>query len=509
MQSLSKWMGNGWDAVRKTSQIGASVGRAVQAEISHLLDKPDSAVISGRKPESSSATLRLTQGILEQSGLDRKAVQEALASTSFSSSQELRSSVQDLLGGREATESLAASRPNFFPSLLAAGRSHPPLKMKGRLQFDFTSVPVKNIHFHERDGRVVAQVNSSLNQLLGEGDTTRRIAEDYASDDVTLKLTIPVGSGKPADYRALPAEAKKELLKKGLQAAPSLTVMLHGFQSNKEIWDSTADQWTDSQSVGIALDGFGGNGMARSDASSPYTPKQYAFQMLESLDALGLLGGKPLQVVGHSMGGAATAEMAVALDKAQYPGEANFVLMAPACSPDHMPIFQSHRDLVDVVNAVFIGGMYVPLGAWNVTAPLIQWTDEKFPLLSKLVVDYGLGLRDAPEHIRNHNASYYRTPDAQNNRVRRDRSMEAMMGMAAQKGVDPRELRRAGKRFGIFAVNFGQDRLVDPTSVARLRGKGVGYLEIPSGSHNACFDPGQAERIQQASQRYFESHPRS
>ena len=67
------------------------------------------------------------------------------------------------------------------------------------------------------------------------------------------------------------------------------------------------------------------------------------------------------------------------------------------------------------------------------------------------------------------------------------------------------ELRHAGKRFGIFVANFATDRLVDPQSVSRLKGKNIGYLEVTGASHNAGFSPDQAQRLAEASQRYFEA----
>ncbi len=488
----------------------------MQTEVADRLETSDSSILSGlgkmlaptqaEKPQQNTLPvgLRVARRTFKNAGLSPEvgqAVMEALQSApdpkvKFKSTREF----QKALGPSAET---ATRSPNFLPSLLANARQHPPLALKGRLAIDLGQVPAKSIKFHTHEGRVYAQITSSVNQLLNNSPRTERLAQDYASRDVSLKLTIPLGEGSSKDYRDLALPAKRQLLTQALQAAPAVTALVHGFQSTKEIWDSTTHEWLDKDSIGIACDGFGSNGEALSDASVPYTPKQYGFQMLETLDGLGLLGSKDLKVVGHSMGAAATGEMAVALDKAGYTGSANFVLMAPACSPDHMPIFQAHRSLVDVVNAVLIGGIYVPLGAWDLTAPLVQWTDETFPTISKLMVDHGLGLKDSPEHIRKHNADFYRTPDAKTNQQRRNRSMEAMMGMATQSGLEPKELQRAAKKFGVFVVNFGLDRLVDPSAVSRLQGKGVGYLEVAPGSHNANFNNQVAERIAAASSDHF------
>lgn len=508
-------------ALRRTGQVGRAVTRAVESEVADFFDRSPGAGESVSTAASVSAKetalpigLRLARRCFQNMDLqsaEKSALLDALQDLRekprpFKSSKEFRQFLADHGGpGQGATEQLARQHPNFFPSLLTQLRAHPPLALKGKLQFDFSSVPAASIRFVSRPGgRVEAEVTTSVNQLLGDSRRAGQLAEDYASDDVGLKFRIPVGEGKASDFQALPLEARRQLLKQGLQSAPQLTTMVHGFQSTKEIWDSTAHTWMEEGGVGLAIDGFGASGQARSDGSAPYTPKQYAFQVLESLDALGLLGGKDLKVVGHSMGGAATGEMAVALDKAGYSKKAEFVLLAPACSPDHMPIFQAHRNLVDLANAVLIGGIYVPLGAWDLTAPLVQWTDEKFPLMTKLMVDYGLGLKDSPKAVRDLNADYYRSADPQSNRQRRARSLEAMMGMATQDGIQPEELRHASQRFGVFVANFGLDRLVDPEAVRRLQGEGIGYAEIPSGSHNAAFAAQPASRLARRSREHFE-----
>jgi len=520
---IGKLASQGWETVRQATRVGAALTRVAQAELGQALEGHDSALLSGLgkmlgasgsevSTRSQPLSSRLTRQVLQQVKLGENATRELTSflqeiqsgKVSPKHSKDFRQKLQCRLGDDLSVEKIQRQSPNFFPSLLANARTSPPLKAGGKMNIDLSSLKSGQIHYRQYRGRVCAEVVTSLEQLAGSNSRTRHIAEDYASQDMSLKLRIPLGEGAAQDFESLSLTAQKQLLKNGLQAAPELTVLMHGFQSSKEIWDSTAHHWASPDSVSLALDGFGTDGKASSDGTSAYTPKQYAFQVLESLDALGLLGGKDLKVVGHSMGGGAAAEMAVALDKAGYAGKANFVLMAPACFPDHLPLFSPHRSLVDVVNAVLIGGIYVPLGALELTAPLVQWADEQMPLVSKMVVDHGLGLKDTPQKIRDHNADYYRTPDAEVNRRRRERSLEAMLGLATQKGVDPQDLQRAGQRFGVFAVNFGMDRLVDPQAVRRLKGPGVGYLEVAPGSHNAGFSTKVAQRVSQASQRYFE-----
>jgi pimeloyl-ACP methyl ester carboxylesterase len=528
---ISQILGTGWNAVKRTSQVGLAATQAIGSELSGYLETSDSATLSVAgawlAPDASAAKIRgganrnpaaklplgvrLAQRVFKNIDLDdsgKKAVLEALEGVEagqkpFKSVSDFQNRVKKQLGSEVAVDQLAEKHPNFFPSLLANARQHPPLALKGKVAFDFSEVAARRIEFFSKDGRVVAEVSSSVGELLGKNARTDRLAQDYASDDIPLKLTVPLGDGTASSYQKLPAAAKRQMLKQATQAAPTVTTLVHGFQSNKEIWDSTGAQWADPDSLTIAFDGFGGDGSARTDASAPYTPKQYGFQVLEALDALGLLGAKDLKVVGHSMGGAATGEMAVALDKAGYSGKADFVMLAPACSPDHMPLFGTHKTAMDVVNAVLLGGIYVPMGAWQVTAPLVRWTDENFPVLSKMMVDHGLGLKDSPPDVREHNAGYHRTADPAKNKIRRERSLEAMMGMATQKGIDPKELRQAARKFGVYVASFGHDRLVSPEALHRLKGKGVGFIELPSASHNGCFAPEIAQRLSQASSDFF------
>lgn len=519
---IRKLVGQGWDTVRQATKVGSVLTRVVQSEVGQVLEQQDSTVLAGLgkmlRPGAPSAassqplTSRLTRQVLHQVKLGEPTGREVArfleeiesGKVSPKNSREFRQQLQERLKGEVEVETIHRDSPNFFPSLLANARSAPPLKAKGKLNVDLSDLKAGQIAYRQQKGRVFAEVTTSLEQLAGSNSRTRQIAEDYASDDMSLKLRIPLGSGQASDFESLSLAAQKQLLKSGLHGASECTVLMHGFQSAKDIWDSTAHHWAAPDSISLAVDGFGTDGKARSDGTAAYTPKQYAFQVLESLDALGLLGGKDLKVVGHSMGGGAAAEMAVALDKVDYAGRANFVLLAPACFPDHLPLFSPHRSLMDVVNAALIGGIYLPLGALELTAPLVQWADEKVPIVSKMVIDHGLGLNDTPQRIRDHNADYYRTPNTEVNQRRRERSLEAMLGLATQQGVDPSVLQSAGKRFGVFVANFGLDRLVDPQAVRRLEGPGVGYLEVPPGSHNAVFSAKVAQRVSQASQRFFE-----
>jgi pimeloyl-ACP methyl ester carboxylesterase len=485
--------------------FGAALGEAVQGEVSERLQQTDSAVLQGlgkRLLTGAESAPTLPRGLRRMlyGGGDRQAILKALPSSleGITSSRELRARLPKNL----PVEQVARQHPNFFPSLLASLRSHPPLSSgnRGKPKIDLGQIKASQVEFRGK----TALVSTRLSELIPANARRQQLLEDYAVNDIGIKLTIPL---EQEGVEQLSWVNQRQLLQSALQKTQSTTGFVHGFQSTKEIWDSTSSKWRAEDSLGVALDGFGSDGQALSDASAPYTPKQYAFQVLETLDVLGLLGNKPLTVVGHSMGGAATGEMAVALDKAGYRGKANFVLLAPACSSDHMPIFQAHRSLVDVANALLIGGIYVPLGAWEMTAPVVQWADESFPIMSKMMVDHGWGLKDCPKHIREHNAGYYRSPSAEVNQSRRDRSMEAMLGLALQEGLKPQELSQAAQRFGVFVANFGLDRLVDPAAVRRLQGPGIGYLEVGPGSHNAAFSARQASRLAQAAQSHFEKSP--
>ncbi len=449
---------------------------------------PDKVVLSSFRP------IPLNRDPLLDKTLDSAHLSPSLRETvvdtlhsgaEHATSLELRAAVEARSG--QSLEEVSERHPNFFPALLAAERAHPPLRGPAITRAELARAG--ELTFETRDGQVFALIATSLSELLAGNPRAAQMADDYAAQDIPLKLTVPMGQ---ASCDSLPESAQRALVAWRLANLDQTTVFLHGFQSNKEIWDATTPAWLGPNSFGVALDGFGSDGSARTDGSAPYTPRQYAFQVFECLDALGFLSQGSLKVVGHSMGGAAAGELAVALDKAGHAGPASFHLLAPACSPDSTPFFQPHRDLV---NGVLVGCLWVPLGAWDLTAPLIQWTDESLPALSRLVVDHSLGLKDAPEEVREHNAGYYRRSDRPGNFARRDRACEAMHGMLKQKGIDPAELHQASQRFSIQVVNFGADRLVDPQAVSKLAVGNVDYLHLPGANHNANFDPATLKRI--------------
>jgi pimeloyl-ACP methyl ester carboxylesterase len=74
------------------------------------------------------------------------------------------------------------------------------------------------------------------------------------------------------------------------------------------------------------------------------SPRQYAFHTMEALDRLGLYG-KELDVIGHSMGGAAALQMGLATERLVAAGaerpEVRYVLLEPAPAGDSVPFLTS------------------------------------------------------------------------------------------------------------------------------------------------------------------------
>lgn len=389
---------------------------------------------------------------------------------------------------RPDLDELAAESPNLFPALLAEARDVPHLE-GGPLALELDGAD--DIRYETHDGQVYGVVNTSLNSVVPDEARRAQIAEDYAASDQAMTLRIPVDRS----LEDLPLEQQQELLEQAIEENPRVTAFVHGFQSTKAIWDSTAYDWLerDGPSVGIAFDGYGTDGSALSDGSIPYTPKQYGFQLLEGLDAMGVLANKDLTVVGQSMGGAAAGEMAVALDRADHQGRADFFMLAPAATPDSTPFFE------EGLNGLVVGDIYVPAGSSDLLGGVVQWVDEKVPALSRLVIDspWFLDLGDSAPEIRDQFANYYRELDPSGNAARRDRANENMLGMLNQDGLDAEALNQAAARdnFNVTLVSFGDDRLVDPAEVQSLDGDAIDAIAFETGNHNALFDEPVLEQI--------------
>ena len=380
-------------------------------------------------------------------------------------------------------EPLPDTEGNLYPSLLAEARRSPPLR-GGSLTL--ARVPAERITYHPG----YALIDTSLSELCNDSQRSRQIAADYAAEELTFRLRVPVDP----TLETRPLEEQRTSLQQAIEQNPRVTGFVHGFQSTAAIWDSTAQRWMehgDGASVGIAFDGYGTDGSAVGDGSAPYTPKQYGFQILEGLDALGLLQKPQLDLVGHSMGGAAVGQMAVAMQETGLKNEARFFMLAPAATPDSTPFFDPCRD---PINGTVIGKIYVPAGSSELLGPVVQWIDEKAPFLSRMVVDSPLflDLGDSDAEIREGFSGYYRALDKEGNAARRDRAHENMRGMLLQDGLTADQLEQVGSQpnFEVHLVSFGEDRLVDPDEVARLDSDDTEYHAFAEGSHTALFsDP--------------------
>jgi pimeloyl-ACP methyl ester carboxylesterase len=199
---------------------------------------------------------------------------------------------------------------------------------------------------------------------------------------------------------------------------------------------------------------MGAEGHFAGTGASAFTPKQYAFQTLSAMDLLGLGRRQKVNVIGHSMGGAAAYEMGRALASraaARLPGEPppmSFVLIAPALAPDsvsflHHPFYGS---LIRVNNRV---GSQAPPALME----LVRKTGVPAAIVDSL-------LPGAPEPLRRIHAGF--------NDFSQLRA--TAQGLLSQPHPDPVEVRDFLDRFPTLIVAAGDDRLVDPRVVQRIFG---------------------------------------
>lgn len=205
----------------------------------------------------------------------------------------------------------------------------------------------------------VAIVNTSLDALAGgEARLAARLAQferQYLVADVPITLRIPLppdpsgtwsaASIKPADLTA----AQLADLQGQLAQVQTVDLFMHGYQSTRGVWTPTMQDWMNATVdesgqplpvIGVAIAGMGSEGDFIGSPDVPYTPKQYAFSAMETLDLLGLYRAD-LNVFGHSMGGAAAMQMGLAFDRmpAGVRGgtDVDYVLLQPAASGDSVP----------------------------------------------------------------------------------------------------------------------------------------------------------------------------
>jgi pimeloyl-ACP methyl ester carboxylesterase len=222
---------------------------------------------------------------------------------------------------------------------------------------------------------------------------------------------------------------------------------------------------SEGDTIGIAFSGMGSEGNALGSGLNPFTSRQYAFQTMETLDALGLYG-KDLNVIGHSMGGAAGMEMGLAIDALHPvdPPDVRYVLIAPAVGPDSVPFLTEGltSGLIDLQNDF---GSTWPLDPRRWLAHLGNVA------LGGTVVN--ALLPGAPDYIQGVHSGY-----AGNYGF--EQLAATSKGLLVQGYPDPSRVASFLAQNRVLVVAAAQDRLVDPQVVERVFGDDV--ITVP-GNH--------------------------
>jgi pimeloyl-ACP methyl ester carboxylesterase len=242
---------------------------------------------------------------------------------------------------------LAARDANALPAILNAVRPYPEIDFNRELAIRFSGdgsgTPTFDSMRYE-DGVVV--VETSLDQLLGAA-ATADLDATYAVSDIPMTLRIPVPTSAASFNWSHPSADALALLDGEVASIGEVSLFLHGYQSTREVWEGEMQAWMDRAEgpvIGIAMAGMGSEGHFLGSGDAMLTPRQYAFHTMEALDRLGLYG-KDLDVIGHSMGGAAALQMGLATERlvadgAQRP-DVRYVLLEPAPAGDSVPFLTS------------------------------------------------------------------------------------------------------------------------------------------------------------------------
>jgi hypothetical protein len=439
-------------------------------------------------------------------GLDQKlwrATLDQLASAPPSSLADLRADLQQLSGGAISAvtlDELAAADANALPALLNLVQDRPPqvtfdralnlslLPGGGGVPSTYRSIsydPLAN----------VAVVDTSMSLLLRDPVEQARLAETYGVADIPMTLRIPLPAGAPTDW-SNPTSEGFALLNQQLQNIDSASVFLHGFQSDRRVWETDMQRWMDlspQPTVGIAVAGMGSEGDFLGSGASPLTAKQYAFHTMEALDDLGLYG-KDLVLYGHSMGGASVLQMGLATDRmvagGAYPPSVDYVLLQPAPSGDSVP-FLTEGLVSTVINAQTDVGASGWLG--NAVAQVTNWIG------SGTVLNYLTP--GAPEYIQDVHEGFAATGGF-------DQLEATAQGLVLQEEPDPAEVRAFLASNHVLVVAGTQDRIVSTAAVQgifdgqvfEVPGNHYAHLpsEIPAENHSGDVETRVREFLQQA-----------
>jgi hypothetical protein len=257
-------------------------------------------------------------------------------------------------------ETIVGRDPAWLGAVFNTVRSTPPIEaFRAELALEIAGGAAPNYYALDYDANGNALViDTSLVKLAG---AQAGLAERYGVTDVPLTIRVPLWDGAPTDWSA-PTAADLARLNAQIGRIGTVDFFMHGYQSDRGVWLPLMQDWMDASgapAIGIAMAGMGSEGhYVGSGASqqtfltntgpvtSPYSPKQYGFSALEVMNTLGLFG-REINVIGHSMGGAAALHLGLAVDALEadpaVAGEARmrYVLLAPAPSGDSVPFLRS------------------------------------------------------------------------------------------------------------------------------------------------------------------------
>jgi len=397
----------------------------------------------------------------------------------------LRSELTRLTGGTITAaqlDELAIADANALPALLNLVQHHPPeVGFDGALNLSIVAasggVPATYESLTYDPLANVVVVDTSLNHFVDDAEAAR-LSETYGVGDVPMTIRIPLPAGAPTDW-SNPDSEQITLLNEQIETIGQTSVFLHGFQSDRRVWESDMQRWMDlsaEPTIGIAMAGMGSEGDFLGSGASPLTAKQYAFHTMEALDALGLYG-KELNLYGHSMGGAAVLQVGLATDRMVGAGadrpDVNYVLLEPAPTGDSVP-FLTEGFLSGVINAQTNAGAAGWLG--NIGAQVTNWVG------SGVVLDHLIP--GAPEYIQDVHEGFPTSGGF-------DQLKATGQGLVLQAEPDPAEVQAFLAGNHVLVVAGSQDRIVSTEAVQGLFDGQV--FEVP-GNHYAHLPSEIAEQ---------------
>jgi len=395
-----------------------------------------------------------------------------------------------------------SNHPGAVPAVFNLFTERPDVSFTSDLQFTLT--PQNSTITYENHGQgsfywTVPVVETSLTSLLGPQPD---LAATYAVSDVPITIRFPAMA--PMPFGLEPGQTLYGSLNEQLQDVKTVDVFLHGYQSTRQVWTQEMQNWmqlSDDPTIGIALGGMGNEGHGLGSGQYPFYPRQYAFQTMETLDLLGLYG-KDLNVVGHSMGGAAAMHMGITIDEmgGANPPHMRYVLLAPAVGPNSVPFLTEGWTgvLIPVQNLEgsypatdemrrYLSLMNSGQSGFGPPPPPVMPQDLAYTgnaLAGGTVVDYLLP--GAPDYIREVHSEFA-------NQFGFNTLAATANGLTSQPIPDPAAVQSFLGNNPVLVVAANQDRLVSADEIRRIFGPNV--LSV-NGNHYAhlpnLLDPSAA-----------------